>query len=244
MDDVQLVAGELGRVLGPQPFGHVIRVVGRVQHDEQDRLAAERLELGPVLAPMLDPGRQVGLVLDAGVVARQLLDPLGDALDRPLDHPILDRLLERVVEHGPRKELPLGVPGRGREVELGRHRGLGERSPEKGPDDVGLGGRHIIGFLTELRSPVCRFRITSFHTLSSSCVWWASSLSTTTGPPRARIRSAKSSTARHPGRRSRAEHGRERGGSSASAGVRSWSCCTLVRYNAPSDPARSPSPGM
>ena len=56
---------ELLRVLHAQVVADVIGLGGAVEHDEEDRLLAEWLELVAVLAPALDAGREVALVLDA-----------------------------------------------------------------------------------------------------------------------------------------------------------------------------------
>ena len=111
---------ELLRVLDSQVVTDVVGLGGAVEHDEEDRLLAEAVELVAVLAPALDAGREVALVLDAGDVGRLVLDACRDALHRALDDVVDDRLLERVVVDRPGEETTLGVPRRRREVELAR----------------------------------------------------------------------------------------------------------------------------
>ena len=118
MDDEQPAAAELRRVLLSQPVAHVVGLGRVVHHHEQHRLAAQRRELVAVLLPALDAGREVRLIAHAGHFRRLFGDALGDAFQRPLHDVVDDGLLERVVEYRPRKELPLGVPWRRREVQL------------------------------------------------------------------------------------------------------------------------------
>ena len=118
VNDQQLIAGELCGVFGPQVVGHVVGVVGAVQHEEEHRLALERRQLVAILAPSFHARGQVGLVAHAGDVRRRFLDALHDALDRPLGDVVDDRLLERVVEDGPGEQGALAVARGGGDVEL------------------------------------------------------------------------------------------------------------------------------
>ena len=142
---------ELRRVLHPQVVADVVGLGGAVEHDEEDWLLPERLELVAVLPPALDASREVALVLDARDVGPGLVEPGGDALHRALDDAVDDRLLQRVVEDGPGEEPALLVARRRREVELpGEPAGLSS----------------------------WRRRMTLLHSLSSSWTWWPSSLMT------------------------------------------------------------------
>ena len=61
---------ELCRVLDAEVVADIVGLGGAVEHDEEDRLLPERLELVSVLPPALDAGREIALVLDAGDVGR------------------------------------------------------------------------------------------------------------------------------------------------------------------------------
>ena len=95
---------ELCRVLHAQVVADVVRLGGAVEHDEQDRLLAQRRELVPVLSPALDARGEVRPVLDAGDVGGLLLDAGRDSLHRALDDVVDDRLLERIVVDRPGEE--------------------------------------------------------------------------------------------------------------------------------------------
>ena len=80
MDHQKLCVAAIGRaelrwVLHPQVVADIVCLGGAVEHDEEHRLLAERLELLAVLTPALDPRRQVALVLDAGDVGRASSSP-------------------------------------------------------------------------------------------------------------------------------------------------------------------------
>jgi len=68
MDDQQLLAAELRRVLPPQPVAHLVGFVGAVYHHEEHGSLAERLELVAILLPALNTGCQIRLIPRAGDV--------------------------------------------------------------------------------------------------------------------------------------------------------------------------------
>src|SRR6266704_4622979 len=127
MDDLSSFGAELGWVGCLKPIRHIIGLFRAIQHDKENRLLPQGLQLFAVLAPPLDTGGQISAIFHAGMLGLSIVN-ICHALHRPLHNAVNDGLLEGVVRYCPGENRALLKARRCREIQLSADWGFAMQS--------------------------------------------------------------------------------------------------------------------